>query len=486
MHALLSTLIALLLFGIPNTVTVTGRILDREGKPLVKATVVYTDTSTGRTYSAKTDKKGEFAMTGLNDGYYKVVIKNAAGEQVFSGNKNVRRVNEEERWRRLPGDEPNELNVDLSTASATGQLLESTGDPRQGKLNKEQLDLVRKENANAVKIDRLIAELHVQLDAQNWPDATETLQQLIAIDPNRWQFYQNLGTIQNNLARYEEAAQTLAKGVGVAEKTLVNAADSIKAKADIGGMLISEGDAYNRLEKLDQALDLYRRAASVLPQPGQAYQRACNALSNHGQAEEAIAACKQAIAADPGQWEFYQLLAAAQVMGEKKLDAMATYDKGIELARKVAAEKPDSPRARTGLGQMLTAKGNLYSQMYKFEEAIAAFNEAAQSAPYPALPYYNLCAMYYNISRMDDAVMACDKAIASDPGMAEAYYIKGSALFSKGRLQEGKYVAPAETRDVLNKYLGLSPFGTHADAARGLLEKLDAEIETGSQHAKKK
>jgi tetratricopeptide (TPR) repeat protein len=484
MQALQCTLIALLLFGIPSTVTVRGRILDREGLPMVKAKVVYTETSNGKTYNALTDKKGEFVMAGVSDGYYSVVITNAAGEKVFSGNKNVRRVNEDERWRRLPGEEPNELNVDLSTASPTGQLLESPGNQGHGKPSKEQLDMARMENANAVKLNRLIAELHGQLNEKAWQDATQTLQQLIALDPNRWEFYQNLGTIQSNLAHYDDAVRTFAKGVEVAQKALADTPSSIKS--DIGTMLIAEGDAYNRLDKLDQALDLYRKAAAMMPQPAMAYHRACNALTNHGQAEEAIAACNQAIAADPGQWDFYQLLAGAQVMGGKKTEALATYDRGIEVAHKALEAQPDSPRPKTGLGQMLTAKGNLYSQMRRFDDAITAFQEAAQLAAYPALPYFNLCATYYNTNRMDQAVMACEKAISSDPGMAEAYYIKGAALFGKGERKEGKYVAPPETRDVLNKYLGLSPFGPHADAARGLLEKLDEEIETTYKSVKKK
>ncbi|HEX7285706.1 MAG TPA: tetratricopeptide repeat protein [Candidatus Angelobacter sp.] len=484
MQALLRTLIALLLFGIPSTVTVRGRILDREGLPMVKAKVAYTETSNGKTYSAVTDKKGEFVLAGVNEGYYRIVITNAAGERVFSGNRNIHLPNEDERWRRAPGEESNDLNVDLSTASPTGQLLDSAGNAGRGKPSKEQLEQTRKENANSAKLNRLIAELHAQLNERAWPDATQTLQQLIELDPNRWEFYQNLGTIQSNLAHYDDAVRTFAKGVEVAQKTLGETPSSIKS--DIGGMLIAEGDAYNRLDKLDQALDLYRKAAAIMPQPAMAYHRACNALNNHGQAEAAIAACNQAIAADPGQWDFYQLLAGAQVMGGKQMDAIATYDKGIEMARKAVETQPDSPRPKTGLGQMLTAKGNLYSQMRRFDDAIAAFQEAAQLAAYPALPYFNLCATYYNTNRMEDAVMACDKAISSDPGMAEAYYIKGAALFGKGQRKEGKYVAPPETRDVLNKYLGLSPFGTHADAARALLEKLDEEVDTGEKHAKKK
>ncbi len=136
--------------------------------------------------------------------------------------------------------------------------------------------------------------------------------------------------------------------------------------------------------------------------------------------------------------------------------------------------------------QLLTAEGNLYSHMRQYDQAIAAFTEATTASVYPALPYYNLCATYYNISRTDDAILACDKAISGDPSMADAYYIKGSALFGKGRLEYGKYVAPPETRETLNKYLGLNPFGPHAETVRGMLEKLGSEVDTGNKSAKKK
>src|SRR5215467_274443 len=77
--------------------TVSGRILDQEGNPLAGATVTYRyigvvekniDNSVpgmhsetprmeergGRTYTIKTDKKGDFTLAGVDYGVYKIDI----------------------------------------------------------------------------------------------------------------------------------------------------------------------------------------------------------------------------------------------------------------------------------------------------------------------------------------------------------------------------------------------------------------------------
>src|SRR5258707_532361 len=76
--------------------TVSGQIMDREGKPMVGALVTYTKIGTfdrnyqvgagtraelprmtegtGRTYNVKTDKKGAFLLVGVDYGIYQIVI----------------------------------------------------------------------------------------------------------------------------------------------------------------------------------------------------------------------------------------------------------------------------------------------------------------------------------------------------------------------------------------------------------------------------
>jgi tetratricopeptide (TPR) repeat protein len=489
MKAYLS-LLAVLAWGIPQTATVSGKILDREGQPMAGVQVTYThvgeytntssipnvtNSGTGKVYKTKTNKKGEFIMTGLAFGVYQVEVMDQAGARVYSGKKAV-------------GDNgdttmSNVLNVDLSTVAPPGTASGSDDNMHSAK-SKDQLALIRQENSNTAKMNRLILEARTALAGQDWTHAADLLHQLIALDPNRWEFYQNLATIQANQGQYQEAVQSYRKGVELLERTLASASDPAKTRTEISNMMISEADALHHLDKLDDATELYNRAAALAPQPAMAYFHACNAQANRGTSAAAIDFCSKAIAADPSQWDFYQVLAGAQNASGKSQDAIATYARGVQAAREELAAKPDSSRAKNGLGQMLNAEGNLYAQQSKYDEAITAFAEAAKVSAYAALPYFNLCATYYNLNHLPETVTACDQAIASDPTMSEAYYLKASALFGTGKLEQGRYAPPAETRAALNKYLELAPFGPHAQLVREMLDKLDAAIDTSYKPGK--
>jgi tetratricopeptide (TPR) repeat protein len=470
---------------------VTGRILDREGKPMVGAEITYTNVGTidrhatriiegsGKVYTAKTGKDGTFTIIGVAFGVYQIAVKDADGNPVYAGKKNVSDPNNKDI------EAQNDLQVDLSTVGSN--MVEPGGETNlaKSKKTKEQMALIRQENANAAKINRLIIAFHGALDAKDWPSATKVMEELISLDANRWEFYQNLGTIQANQQHYEEAIQNFAKGVEVAEKLLPTAADPIQAKASISDLYLSEGDCYNRLGKLDEAVALYEKAAAANQHPATAHFRECNALTNNNKVEAAIEKCNQSIAEDPTQWEPYQVLGGALNTANKPKDALDTYEKGVAAAKKALAEKPDSPQAKAGLGQMLNAEGNLLAQEKKYDEAIGIFSQAAEVAAYPAMPYFNMCAIYYNLKRATDAIAACDRAITADPTLSDAYYIKATVLFGQGHVEDRKYVVPPGTIESLNKYLEYAPFGQHASAVRDMIDKLNEEIETQYKPAAK-
>jgi tetratricopeptide (TPR) repeat protein len=471
--AMIICVLLLALMGIPQGGTVSGTVLDREGKPLLNAHVKYThigeftnapdannrisESGTGKVYQTKTNKKGEFTIISVTPGIYRVEITDASGAFLYSSKAYVG-DNADTSW-------SNVLKVDLSSPSA--------GDV-----------VVRQQNSIAAQVNRLIPDLHSALDAHNWPHAADLLHQLIALNPNKWEYYQNLGSVESAQQQYADAVASYQKGVALEQKLLAEKPDSPQIKSDLSAMMIAEADALLRVNKLDDAMKLYDQAAALAPQPAMAYFHACNAQSNRGSPTAAIELCGKAIAADPDQWEFYQTMAGAQNASGKFEDALGTYQSGIQAAQRQLAAKPDSVIAKNGLGQMLNAEGNLYSQHNQYDKAIAVFNESAKVSAYAAMPLFNVCATYYNMNRLTEAVAACNQAIAADPAMAEAYYIKASSLFGRGTLDHGKYNAPEGTRETLNKYLELSPFGEHANYVREMLEKLDSTIDTAYKPSK--
>ncbi|MGZ7091225.1 MAG: tetratricopeptide repeat protein [Candidatus Angelobacter sp.] len=484
-------LLALLLPMQRFLASVSGQILDREGNPMVGAEVVYTNVGTidrvatriiegtGKIYKVKTDKNGKFSLIGVEYGVYQIEITASDGSHVYSGKKHVGDRADAE------VEAQNVLNVDLSSVYNGPAEPGGTTNLASGKKTKEQQELIRQENAHAAKINKVIVQYHTAVGIEDWLNAISLVKQLIALDPNRWEFYQNLGTLESNQTQYPEAAESFAKGVEVAQKTLKNASDTDRALTNIGDLLLAEADCYDRMEKVDEAVVLYEKAAATYPHPFMAKYRACNALTNAGKYEAAIDKCNQAAAEDPAQWGPYQVLGGIYSAVDKPKDALESYQKGVAAAQKMLEGQPD-PRTKTGLGQMLNSEGHLLVHLKKYDEAIGVFSQAAESAAYPAMPYFNLCATYYNLKRSQEAVAACNHAISSDPTLADAYYIKGSILFGQGQLEHGKYAVPPGTTEALNKYLEYAPYGDHAMTVRDMINQLGKDLGTAYQAPKKK
>jgi hypothetical protein len=97
----------------------------------------------------------------------------------------------------------------------------------------------------------------------------------------------------------------------------------------------------------------------------------------------------------------------------------------------------------------------------------------ASADPNAATAWFNLCATAYNTADDVAALNACDKAIAADPGKADAWFIKGSVLVGQSKLDKaGREVAPPGTTQALHKYLELAPNGAHAVDVKAMLDFL--------------
>ena len=173
--------------------------------------------------------------------------------------------------------------------------------------------------------------------------------------------------------------------------------------------------------------------------------------------------------------------------------AVANYQKAVELKQKAldAAPSPKPPDAAKVLASFYNNLGKAEAQLGKTDDAVKAYNQAAQLDPAGAgMYYFNLGAILTNANTKNDSEMrkaaaeAFDKALAADPTRADAYYWKGTNLIGAATLQGDKMVAPPGTAEAFQKYLELQPTGPHAEEAKAMLQGLGATVETS--YGKKK
>ncbi|MGC2694462.1 MAG: tetratricopeptide repeat protein [Candidatus Angelobacter sp.] len=354
---------------------ISGRVADND-KPLAGAQVIYKSVNSGRTFKVKTDSKGQFFSVGVPDDSYTVTVIDADGKTVFTHDD----INVGE-----SGDNvENVLDIDLTkgvsvktpkgasmggAGGAGGRTSEfhgegpkgsTAGTKKEATISKEEMERLKAERDKGLNLNALITQYNTAAAAKNWQEASDTVQKMIIMDPNRWEYKKAMGDVQLNLGQYQEAVDTYEKTLPLAQNASKTdpKADPAKTKAVVAQMLTNEGNAYLKLKKNPEAIAAYTKAAEMDPNPGTAYFNLCATQYNAGNAEGALPACDKAITADPNRADAYfikgSLLMGSSTMDKQgKLQAPAgtaeALNKYLELA-------PDGPHAND-VKQMLGAIG---------------------------------------------------------------------------------------------------------------------------------
>src|SRR5258707_4097051 len=289
---------------------VQGKITDN-GEPLVNAKVILTNTETSRRYETKTGKQGECSWVGVTYGTYRVEVISSRGEGLYTNDRGVR----------VTGD-ANVFVADMAHPEASGGRAGVASDSEGGsnkKMTKEErAKKQEEENARVAALNAFITQVQSAMQSQNWAEAETALKQLIAADTQttRWEFYKTLADLQGHLGHQQDAIEQYEKGIEIAQRFALSklpvdpkipTTDPAKAKAGIGQMLASEGNAYYGMSNRDKAAELYSRAAEMSPNPAVAYYNLCAVQFNHGEMASALAACDKSIASDPMQANPYYI-----------------------------------------------------------------------------------------------------------------------------------------------------------------------------------
>lgn len=167
---------------------------------------------------------------------------------------------------------------------------------------------------------------------------------------------------------------------------------------------------------------LWAATIATNPQSWMAYNNIAINLLQKGKTEEAIAHYNKALELDPNYGEGHYNLANALLRVGRTEEAIAHYQKALEIY-------PKNISARYNLASVLVQGGRM-------EEGIAQYRKAIELNPRNAGAHNNLGVTLLRLGRVDEAVAQFREALAHEPNNAQANYNLANTLVQAGRLDE--------------------------------------------------
>jgi tetratricopeptide (TPR) repeat protein len=173
-----------------------------------------------------------------------------------------------------------------------------------------------------------------------------------------------------------------------------------------------------------------------------------NKFFDRGQYQLALIEYRRLVNPMPDQSSGYHEL--SQTFYELK-----NFDKAIEYANRALELNPKC-------WLCFQARGSIYDDTGKSEEALADYQKAIALAPNSGHPLYNHAVTLQRLKRIPEAVADLQKAIQLEPGYVSPYKLLGALLSKQGEL----YAAEIQYKEFLKK----EPTGDRADAVSKLLK----------------
>jgi tetratricopeptide (TPR) repeat protein len=238
-----------------------GKVLDPEKKPLADVEILLRDIETSRSYSVKTNKKGEFKLAGLPHGIYRVTF-----------NKKGYAPKEDE-WRfTTPQDTMQKVEIPPVTLVSEVQLQEAMRlQEMQGEI-KEAFEKIRE---------------------RDYDGAIAMLKNVLAKDPKDANALYLIGMSYSKKQMYPEAIEALTKVVQLAPKFP-------PAQFELAIGYQNQGDK-------DKALEFYRKTLGLDPNNPDAAYNAGLILFGKNQVDEALTFFEKALGLKPGDPAYLEM-----------------------------------------------------------------------------------------------------------------------------------------------------------------------------------
>jgi len=340
-----AVLVAILcaIFAVPavsQSATVKGVCKDAQGNPIADAQVVWHNNDNGRTFTLKTDKKGEYFSLGLEPGKYLITLSKDGKELDSVKNYQI-------------GSDENTLDFDLKKTQE--QAVQDTA-KKQG-MTPEQVKQMQEQAANAEKYNANIKVINEKLTAAtaatksappDYDKAFALMDEAVAMAPNEdlvWfrkgAIYLDSAKAQTDVAektkRNTEAFNDLQKAVDLKKTAMANSAAGTPGKPPAPGgpsdntkmaaYYDNLGIAAGRIGKTDDAVNAYNQAATLDPANAAHYYlnlgillTNANMKSDPTVTKQAVEAFDKSIAADPKNADAYYFK-GSNLIGLAKMDS---------------------------------------------------------------------------------------------------------------------------------------------------------------------
>jgi tetratricopeptide (TPR) repeat protein len=269
-------------------------------------------------------------------------------------------------------------------------------------------------------LDHLLLGL-AAYDAGNMAEAVQQCEAALRAEPAHYWSLLLLGYCQANLGQREQdfvAAATAFTGC-------------ILKRPEHAQAYLGRGNAYRKLQRMDEAVADYREATRLRPGYTAAHHNLASALAEQGKHTEAETEFREALRLRPDFPAAHYGLGALLMFQRKHAEAEAEF-------RQALARRPDFPEARNGLASALAGQG-------KLAEAEAEYREALRLRPDFPAAHNNLAMALYRQGKHAEAEAEYRQALRLRPDYNDAHNNLAVALNDQGKNAE----AEAELREVL-------------------------------------
>ena len=167
------------------------------------------------------------------------------------------------------------------------------------------------------------------------------------------------------------------------------------------------GATFQKLGKLEKAIEAYNKALSLKPDYAEAYYNMGTSLAGQGKLAEAIEAYSKALSFKPDFFEAFSNMGLA-------LNEQGKLEEAVEACNKALSLKPDYAEAYNNMGITLADQG-------KLEEAIEAYNKAISLEPGFTEAHSNMGLALTDQGKLEEAIEAYHKALTIKPDYAVAW-----------------------------------------------------------------